>query len=74
MQLDLYLSGCVRVWMSAPVHPKNACFLIIHDQALARCPSIDDFFNVVATAKDRRGMEYASIIEGKTFPFTGADS
>ena len=34
-------------------------------------PALDDFFSITATATDREGKEYVSILEAKGYPFSG---
>ena len=44
---------------------------LLVSEGIARCPKLGAFFDVVATAHDRAGLEYASIVQAKEFPFTG---
>jgi gamma-glutamyl hydrolase len=36
-----------------------------------RWPLLGEWFNVLTTSKDRKGLEYISTVEAKKYPFTG---
>lgn len=37
-----------------------------------RWPVLGQWYNILSTARDRKGVEYISTIEAKKYPFTGA--
>ena len=36
-----------------------------------RWPTLDQWFNILTTTKDRNGIEYISTVEAKKYPFFG---